>query len=44
MERIARWYHLMALRKERRDIVRDDRDQRDFLELLEEAPSRFALL
>src|SRR5256885_16613779 len=43
IERIGCWYHLTARGNERRDIFRDDRDRRHFLELLEEAVSMFAV-
>ena len=43
IERIGCWYHLTARGNERRDIFRDDKDRRHFLELLEEVVSMFAV-
>ncbi len=42
-ERVGGWYHLTARGNERRDIYRDDRDRRHFLELLEEMVERFRI-
>jgi hypothetical protein len=43
IERVGCWYHLTARGNERRDIFRDDKDRRHFLQLLESAAGMFAL-
>jgi len=41
IERAGGWYHVTARGNERRDIYRDDRDRRHFLELMEEMVAIF---
>ena len=43
IERVGGWYHVTARGNERRDIFRDDRDRRHFLELPEERVGRFRI-
>jgi REP element-mobilizing transposase RayT len=43
IERVGCWYHVTARGNERRDIFREDKDRRHFLELLETAVAMFAL-
>ena len=43
IERAGEWYHVTARGNERREIYRDERDRRHFVELVEEMVGRFRL-
>ena len=43
IERAGGWYHVTARGNERREIYRDERDRRHFVELVEEMVGRFRL-
>jgi len=43
IQRVGCWYHVTARGNERREIFRDDRDRRHFVDLLEESVGLFAL-